>query len=530
MARSVAKVTGARKGGPPAGAMRPVRPARIKAPMSDADPLENALAWFASAPERWRSDAEAVAEWVWVVLQGDFAENPTTAQTITGGLISMIPLVDQLSDLRDLVANVRALREDENDPWRWVALVLTLIGLFPTLGSLVKTGLKVVVAEARREVYRAAKWAYKGRNWLEGQKLWNETAESVERGIGRLDALLASAPMRKALAGLRIDEPYQYLSTEIRALAASLDAKSLRAAYDGALEVLEWLLEHVQRWGTAASGSAAGELLASLGRARDRMNDGLAQVLEPLRYWLACVARRLEVHGDMQYRAMVNARNRHQLVPTRQAFDKELEAIQEGRRPWVVESLKAPFPALKRAPRTPPGHFDIGGDKSAVIKNAFKSFSKRAIPDRLTPGTRLVRVVDPQSRDDSPFWMLESDFLLLKGKAEWREKLAVWSHWNGNGEYVIYVVPPGDGLPVWRGIAASQRLERSGEAVLNDAGQMYWLPGGTEQFVLNPANLDPAFLERRLKTDWGYANEEVDDLVLPIGVPVVKNNWGREVS
>ncbi len=508
--------------------MRGVMPARINAPMSDANPLENALAWFTSAPARWRSDAEAVAEWVWVVLQGDFADNPTTAQTVTGGLISMIPLVDQLSDLRDLVANVRALREDENDPWRWVALALTLVGLFPTLGSLVKTGLKVVVAEARREVYRAATVAYKGRNWLEGQKLWNETAESVERGIARLDALLASAPMRKALAGLRIDEPYRHLATEIRASAASLDAKSLRAAYDSAIDALEWVLGRVQRWGTAASASAAGELLASLGRVRDRLNDGLAQVLEPLRYWLACLARRLEVCGDMQYRAMVNARNGHKLVPTRLRHDIEVESIRSRPPPWVHESRRARHPSLAEAPAVPPGHFGIGDDEASVVKGAFQSFSERVVADRLPPGARLVRVVDPRSRDDSPFWMAEDDFRALKSKGEWREKCAVWAHWNGNGEYTVYVVPPGGGLPVWRGTAASQRLEVSGKPVLNESGEMFWLSGGAQQFVVNPADLDPAFLERRKRTGWSYANESVDDLLMPVGVPVLKNQWGNE--
>lgn len=493
--------------------------------MSDANPLENALAWFTSAPARWRSDAEAVAEWVWVVLQGDFAENPTTAQTITGGLISMIPLVDQLSDLRDLVANVRALREDDRDPWRWVALVLTLLGLFPTLGSLVKTALKVVVAEARREVYRAAKLAYKGRNWLEGQKLWDETAQSVERGIGRLDALLASAPMRKALAGLRIDEPYRYLSTEIRALAASLDAKSLRNAYDRGLEALEWVLGKVQRWGTAASASAAGELLASLRRVRDRMNDGLAPVLEPLRYWLACLARRLEVHGDMQYRAMVNARNEHHMVSTKMLANRVLGLVR--RSPGsVIHAIDPPHPSLGVEPRVPAGHFDIGSLAKDPMAGVYATFSKRVVPDVLRPGTRIVRVVDPQSFDNGVYWMFESDFKALKGKDSWRSKFAVWHHWNGNGEYVVYEVPPGPGLRVWRGPVASQQLlDLNGGPVVGREGENLWLGGGAEQIAVYPADLDPSHLSKRAKTGWGYASEISDDVVAPIGVPVLNNNW-----
>ncbi|MBK1713690.1 hypothetical protein [Rubrivivax gelatinosus] len=494
-------------------------------PTPAANPLENALAWFASAPARWLGEAEGVAEWVWVVLQGDFADDPTTAQTITGGLISMIPLVDQLSDLRDLVANVRALREDENDPWRWVALALTLLGLFPTLGSPVKAGLKVVVAEARREVYRVGKVAYKGRNRLEGSKLWKETAASVERGIGRLDALLASAPMRKALAGLRIDEPYRYLSQEIRALASSLDTKSLRAAYDRALDALEWVLSRVQRWGASASSGAAGELLASLVRIRGRLNDGLALALEPLRHWLDCLARRLEVQGDMQYRAMVNARNDHLVVPTKMPVNRVVASVR--RSPGsVIRAIDPPHPSLGVEPQVPPGHFDIGSLAKDPMTGVYATFSKRVVPDVLRPGTRLVRVVDPQSVDNGVYWMLESDFKALKSKESWRSRFAVWHHWNGNGEYVVYEVPPGPGLRVWRGPAASQQLlDSNGGPVVGWDGKSLWLGGGAEQIAVYPADLDPSHLSKRGKTGWGYASEVSDDVVAPIGLPVLNNNW-----
>ncbi|MBZ8139485.1 hypothetical protein CLD22_06155 [Rubrivivax gelatinosus] len=494
-------------------------------PTPAANPLENALAWFASAPARWLGEAEGVAEWIWVVLQGDFADDPTTAQTITGGLISMIPLVDQLSDLRDLVANVRALREDENDPWRWVALVLTLVGLFPTLGSPVKAGLKVVVAEARREVFRVAKVAYKGRNKLQGHELWTSTAASVDRGIGRLDALLASAPMRKALAGARIDEPYRYLSSEIRALAASLDTKSLRTAYDRAFDALEWVLSRVQRWGAAASSGAAGELLASLLRIRGRLNDGLALVLEPLRHWLECLARRLEVQGDMQYRAMVNARNEHHVVPTKMPVNRVVALVRRGS-DAVVRAVIPPHRSLLAPPPVPPGHFDIGASAKDPMTGVYATFSRKVVADVLRPGTRLIRVVDPQSTDNGVYWMLESEFRALHSKDSWRSRFAVWHHWNGNGEYVVYEVPAGPGLRVWRGPAASQQLrDLNDRPVIGWDGKKVWLAGGAEQIAVHPADLDPSFLSKRGKTGWGYANEINDEAPLPIGLPELKNNW-----
>jgi hypothetical protein len=506
--------------------------ARIKAPMSDANPLENALAWFTSAPARWRSDAEAVAEWVWVVLQGDFAENPTTAQTITGGLISMIPLVDQLSDLRDLVANVRALREDENDPWRWVALAMTLIGLFPTLGSPVKAGLKIVVAEARREVYRAGKLGRRGLRTIEKDGLWKATSGAVGRGIATVGAFFSSRPMRKAMAAQRVDRVFHYLAAEFRALAGSLDAAKLRSAYEKALADLDDLLRWLHRWGGAMLKRPLGELIDTLKWVHARLDRGLRMVTEPLSYWLECVARRLEVEGDMQFRAMVNARTKHgdALPPARLSSASEIELIRRNCPDWVkILPRWPPHPGLFVPPKPPPGHFDIGPEESAAVRGVFKTFSGVVVPDVLPPGTRLVRVVDPRSRDNSPHWMTESEFQAMKSKGDWRAKCAVWQSWNGDGEYVVYVVPPGDGLKVWRGRAASQQLtNEKGEIVTSDSGGGYWLTGGAEQIVVNPADLNPAFIGKRMKTGWTYADADRDDLVHPIGVPEVRNMWGAE--
>lgn len=80
------------------------------------DELENALAWYAAAPGRWvqssRQDLAAAADWIWIVIQGDFAEDQSAAQIATGTVISMVPFVDQLCDIRDVVANCKKISEE----------------------------------------------------------------------------------------------------------------------------------------------------------------------------------------------------------------------------------------------------------------------------------------------------------------------------------------------------------------------------------------------------------------------------------
>ena len=53
--------------------------------------------------------------------------------------------------------------------------------------------------------------------------------------------------------------------------------------------------------------------------------------------------------------------------------------------------------------------------------------------------------------------MSKAEFEKLLSKDDWRRRFAVWSSWNGNGEFVTYAVPPGKGLNVWEGVTARKK-------------------------------------------------------------------------
>jgi hypothetical protein len=101
----------------------------------------------------------------------------------------------------------------------------------------------------------------------------------------------------------------------------------------------------------------------------------------------------------------------------------------------------------------------------------------------------------------------------------------VWGNWNANGEAVSYVVPPGKGLPVWRGATASQLLrdDKGNIVQANSQGQAFWLEGGAEQLVVNPADLQRSGLRPRDYTGWGYGEGDID--VSLVGVPILQTNW-----
>src|SRR5262249_54283995 len=80
------------------------------------------------------------AKWVWGAIEGDFNKDPDLGQIVLGTVISLIPILDQISDFRDLSANLIALCEadDLRDFWLLFAVVITLIGCFPEIGSAIK--------------------------------------------------------------------------------------------------------------------------------------------------------------------------------------------------------------------------------------------------------------------------------------------------------------------------------------------------------------------------------------------------------
>lgn len=470
--------------------------------------FENALAWFAAAPTRWiqsaKRDFSAAAEWIWIVLQGDFTEEASTAQTITGTVISMIPLVDQICDVRDVVANCKKIHEDSSNKWHWVALVLTLIGLFPTLGSLVKGCFKILFAYGRKAAFKATVPLAEG--------LWKFSKPWVESGIQKLNQFLARPEVRKTLAALKWDNPFKELARLMRELTGKINTASLLKAMDEVINALKKLLNLVQKWGTAAMSTKAGELLEKIMYVRKEANARLGEVVKPVQNWLDHLARRLDIEADNHYRAYLKVTNPHSFVrPTEQA---ELDAFKKSKPSWVDKTRKEAHEPAQNAP-VKNGWPDLSDTAKGPTRRKYNTFEKGTIKDvTIPPGETLYRIIDPASSDNSICWMRKAEFDKLKNKDDWRRRFAVWANWNSNGEFVTYTVPPGKGLNAWEGIVGTQK---------HDLDKAYKLEGGATQIVLDPADLKKEFLGKRQPTNWDYSSfGETTDLV---GVPVLTNNW-----
>jgi hypothetical protein len=455
------------------------------------DEFENALAWFRSAPGEWiesgRKNLAAGAEWIWEVLQGDFNDNASTAQVVTGTVISMIPFVDQLCDVRDLVANCNSIKQQPDNSWRWVSLVLTLIGLFPGLGSLFKGCFKVAFASMRKA------------GALSG--VTPRAALQLDLAVAQLNRFLERPEVVKALKALKWDNPYKILAANLRTVAAKLNTAALLSAFNEARNAAENLLNLVKKWGGSALAVKADQMLGMIAGVHRKADRKLAEAVKPVQDYLIQLARRLDIDADMAHRAYLNTANPHAFKKLKEA--EEAAAFAKAKPGWVDDIGIEAHPGLASPPSAKPGWPNT---------RAFDTFHTMD-PVTIPPGTTLYRIVDPTSKDNSICWMTEIEFKKLTSKDDWRRRFAVWVNWNGNGEFVTYTVPPGSGLNVWEGVTASQKMKNTD----------YVLEGGAVQIVVEPSHLEKSLISPRKKTNWGY--DELGTVNSLVGVPVQMNNW-----
>ncbi|MDU9393580.1 hypothetical protein [Pseudomonas sp. zfem002] len=472
--------------------------------------MQNALAFFSPAPQGWFHDAqrrvEAGGVWLWETLQGDFHDNPTTAQVVTGTVISMIPLVDQICDVRDFVANCRAIDEDPDNTAAWVALVVTLAGTLPVLGSLAKGCYKVMYY--RKQVkFQEKRLAHHKENKDVGR-----TPDEFEAPLRRLTQHLDSAPVRKTLSWMRIHSPYQYMAEKLDVLRQVLDSAGVLKAMQQMREVSQKLLERAAKWGPESIKAPIRQTIELIDRTVGRAGAHLKGLDETAEY-LEGLANRLRVEADKAYRARPGENN-HVLG---QRGSAELQLFENKQPNWVDNDAKMQFKPLKKVPEIVPSKISDGWPD--VTKN-FDTFDNSMRAATVAPGERLYRVVDPNSSDNSFFWMREKEFHQLSSKSEWRRNFSVWKHWNENGEFVTYTVPRDRTLKVWEGRAASQQF---------DSSSKYTLQGGREQIFVNTKDLDTAHISARKRTGWGYDDGTGDIDLDPskpfLGLPELTHKW-----
>lgn len=436
--------------------------------------MRDALAWATNEPEPTHQASSNPFVWFWEAVEGDFNENRTTRQILVDAGISMIPLIDQICDVRDLIADCKKLIHDWGDRWAWVSLVLTLIGLFPTLGSLAKGVLKIFFAFVRREGGTAV-------------------AKAVDIAMNWVVAFLRRRDVQLVLKSKKVDEVFQWLADQFKAVRGKIDTAAIAAAFDRGLKVLDTLANRVSA--IPLIGAKAKRALEQVKEVRLMADRHLGEALEPVHNIFDEVIKKLELQILVKQNGIVDAANIHfrGVIPEAHAV-----ALMRKRLPNFLSrtgDLTHPPVSLSRA-RKQVDRMASSVDSSGRPKphaEQFPKLSDQSIesfntikPHAIRGPARLYRILSPGSRGMSDCWVSEEIFKKLQNspnpKEAWRRYLAVWPDWNANGQFVIYDVKAGETLNTWMGKASSQTKKSL---------PGHHLEGGFEQIVFNVAHADP---------------------------------------
>jgi hypothetical protein len=428
--------------------------------------LRDALAWATNETEPKHEASSNPFIWFWEAVEGDFNENRTTGQIMVDAGISMIPLIDQVCDIRDLIADCKKIGKAPADSWAWVSLLLTLIGLFPSLGSLAKGVLKIFFAFMRREGGLAVE------NALNAAMTWVIT-------------FLRRRDVQVFLKSKQVDEVFQWLADELKSLRGKIDTATVMAAFDRAIKVLDTLSSRVKAIPViSAKAQAALEQVKSVRKMADKH---IGAALQPTQQRVNAVIAKLELQILTKQHGIVDTANIHYrgVIPEAHSI-----ALMRKRKPGYLSATGDQFNRPVRAAKARQlvdqmsSPRDLSG-KPRPSADQFPNLSNQSIAsfhtlraNAIRGPARLYRVVSPSSRGMSDCWISEEIFRKLQSspdpKEAWRRHLGVWPDWNANGQFVTYDVKAGETLNTWAGLASSQTKQ----GLPN-----HHLEGGWEQIV-----------------------------------------------
>ncbi len=424
----------------------------------------------------WETETQPAADkstwvWLWESIQGDFNDDRSTGQIAFDAAVSMIPVIDQICDVRDIIANCKSIaqsEEKEDNTWKWVALALTLIGLFPTLGSLLKGVLKIFFTFVRRYGL-------------------DKLIKAVDDAMTWVITLLRKREVQKYLRSEKVDEVFKWLADAARKLRGEINAKELLKAFDRGISVMKDLLEKVT-W-MPKIGERAKRAMETVDKVRRQADAPLAKALDPVLLAMDRLIHKLDMEHLAQRSGILDASNVHFRGTLPEARAVTLMRKAEPLPPWLSKGKKLEWE---------PQDFNAGKSKLAkypdwpkLSKQNIESFHKM-IPDEIHGPARLYRITSPGNGAMGDCWVSEEVWNKIMAspdpKAAWRKYCAVWPDWNPDGQFVVYDIKRDESLKVWRGPTSSQTKLEYPDL---DAH----LEGGWEQIIFKLKKGDEAYAD-----------------------------------
>jgi hypothetical protein len=404
-----------------------------------------------------------VLGWMWGTVQGAFNEKMNVSQIIVDAVIGMIPLVGDVTAVRDLIAISLGLASDEKkreDTMQWVLLVVFIFALIPVVGGVIK-------GVGRLAIHATAEAAKESAALM---KIGTDIVEFLNRmGHGNAVKYLKELDVLKYESQV-LAKFHEFMQGFIDTLARVKEKMSsvLPAKFVTTIEGWRTSLIELKKLGDSKIPLAIKELNASLKRlqqlvykgewtAVSRGSTNATLEAEARLIDASHVAASASAHGGLKgNKALVGA-------------DAEIAK---------VYTPKAGYADLKARVTT----------SKNTRKNYYapiEAFSGTINASKVSAGEYMLRIHEP-GYAMSAWWIrlpkgvTESNWReFLKGGEEWRKLWAVLDEFSKNGCFSIGKIKPGHEIKAWEGKVAEQFGELK-------PGQ--YLPGGKNQLFIESWN------------------------------------------
>lgn len=423
-------------------------------------------------------DAKQKATWVWEALQGDFNPNRSVGQIGLDTVVCLVPGVDTVMDVRDLIANIIAIVRAPASGANWFALILTIIGFFPELGSVAKGVVKIVLARMRPYLKHAD-------DLTNASKMVKYLDKAFDDALPDLVQYLRHPKVQKFLTSSRVPDVIKWVAESIRTVANAIDTAKLKSLFSEKMADVRDILTFLKPLLPESAGKKIKTVLDGTQTILGKFEASVDQYIGPIRAMLRRLAERLD---ELHWVAQTQDINKGWIAPLSEQGARRL--IKKHQPAWVKTTTPVVFKQLKPKDFVKTAAYRQGLAKGApeLDDDAIKSFAKGVKARSLEDGETLYRVVDPTSGSLSTCWITQSVWDEINATPElarqlWRGKLAVKPEWNQNGTYVKYTynrARDGD-ITVWEGPTAMQWLNENSKDVADG-----FLEGGLNQVVFNP--------------------------------------------
>ncbi|RPE02363.1 hypothetical protein BBB56_07580, partial [Candidatus Pantoea deserta] len=444
------------------------------------------VAWF-------KETSLETGQWIWGTLQGAFNEKQTIGQIIVDAVIGMVPLVGDVTAVRDLIAVSIGLAKEpkkRESVTEWLFLVILLFALIPVMGGVIKGvgRLALRVTKKAAENVETLRYIIKFLNrvgegdavkWLNKLNVVEYQAQLSEKMDGFCHTMITAInQILKARVGRMLPERWQADLIRVRdgfaalqPLASKMIPQALKEL-DAKLRVLQALV-YKGEIHTVATGK---------GRAEVRREAEAYLIERPLREAPKQGTRFPSIHAEKWHKDRL-----------RQKYSKpgypDLLARQPEHSPAFGDSMV---------------YANIASFSGEIIAKSAREMAGSTIFRAFGNETALA-TTPGGSWAAGGFWGYQK----VPGNAEeWRQLSAVLDEWNGNGFLVVLHLPEDlatrmPGTNAWHGKIA----EQFGQKRTNQ-----YLEGGGEQVIIN--------LDEMLKKELNRIGEQVKGTGQPVSVEV----------